>query len=342
MNKTTKLISISLFLASAWSSTSAVAAYTATALASVTARGALVVGGEDSVVDGVSDFDRRTVQTGVAMASIATGINAQLGSATAGGAGSGWAQVAPGGIHLSASGIGSASFLAPADRFSNVIGRGMGSATGSFSDALTISAPSLAIGAPVMLSFSVAVSGSLGGQGQFASGVSGYGVSSSVSWSVLLGDGGDGASEELHITNDDVARSGGLQAVQTIVVTVPNGIASTLTLRAAAGASTQGGIVCGACGFSSLYAEGSAFADFSQTFGWNGIQGVTDGSGRSLDLSELQVLSSSGFDYRQAYVSAVPEPSVAALLAAGLSLLAVWARRRAVGLSDGGGGISRS
>jgi hypothetical protein len=302
-----------------------VAAYTATAGVDVTARGEALVGDKDPVILGIGDSDHRSVHTGSASANAGTGIHAQQDSADAGGGSSGWAQVGAGGIHLLASAGGSASFLGNSG-FARIIGRSMASATGSFSDGLTFRASGLAIGAPLVLTFSIGVDGTLEGIGQFPAGVAGFATITDMRWNVALGSLSDGRSEWAQTLNGTTTRSAPATGVWTFVATVGNGVATTLTMQASAGASAQGGINCFGCGLQTLYAEGQSSADFSHTFAWNGIQGATDAAGQALDLASLQVVSSSGFDYLGSNVSAVPELSSLALLAVGL--LALWVHRR--------------
>ena len=67
--------------------------------------------------------------------------------------------------------------------------------------------------------------------------------------------------------------------------------------------------------------------DFGHTLAWGGAT-VTDEWGNP--LSGVTIGSQSGFDYSRAYAAAVPEPSAAATLAAGLAVLAglAWRRRQ--------------
>lgn len=304
------------------------AAYTATADVNATALGRVLVGDRDQVVQGSSDLDHDSVQTGSANASAGTGVHAQQDSADAGGGSSAWAQVAAGAIHLQAGAIGSALFLTPGDSFGRILGRSNAFAGGSFSDGVTFSVAGLAQGTPLVLTFSVDVTGSLASIGNFAAGVSGYSTITDMRWHVGLGDLSDGRSESVQDANGDIIRNAPATGVWTFVSTVGNGVATVLTMDASIGAAAQGGINCGACGLSTLYAEGQSDADFSHTFAWNGIQGVTDAFGHTLDLAELQVTSSSGFDYLGNSAAPVPEASTSLLLAVGLLALLLHRRQR--------------
>lgn len=68
-------------------------------------------------------------------------------------------------------------------------------------------------------------------------------------------------------------------------------------------------------------------ADMGHTLAWAGVTELRDASGAQVgDFSLLS--ASSGFDYRNAYVSAVPDAPQVALLAAGLALIGLVRRRR--------------
>ena len=71
----------------------------------------------------------------------------------------------------------------------------------------------------------------------------------------------------------------------------------------------------------------SGLSDLGNTIAWGGISGVVDPSGAN--VANFSAMSAtSGFNYREAYVSPVPEVSPAPLMLAGLAALAWWTRRR--------------
>lgn len=76
--------------------------------------------------------------------------------------------------------------------------------------------------------------------------------------------------------------------------------------------------------WTSSVSQGSAYADHSLR--WGGIVGVFDDAGVAVSGYGLE--SVSGFDYRNAYTPAVPEPATSALWAVGLAAAAAAARRR--------------
>jgi hypothetical protein len=79
------------------------------------------------------------------------------------------------------------------------------------------------------------------------------------------------------------------------------------------------------------YAQASGIASASATFSslnsvdWGGILSVTDDQGNA--ITDFTATSASGFDYTNA-ITPVPEPSVLAMLMAGLGVVGMCARRR--------------
>lgn len=74
-------------------------------------------------------------------------------------------------------------------------------------------------------------------------------------------------------------------------------------------------------------ASSDAATDFGNTIAWGGITELRDPSGQWVSNFSA-ISSSSGYDYRNAYVSAVPEVPSLALMAAGLAMMGLRLRRR--------------
>jgi len=72
--------------------------------------------------------------------------------------------------------------------------------------------------------------------------------------------------------------------------------------------------------------EAGVNGNLSDTVAWGGITAVRRLDGTALALSDLSTVSSSGFDYTEAFVSSVPEPSVGVLMAIGVLCCARFAR----------------
>lgn len=146
---------------------------------------------------------------------------------------------------------------------------------------------------------------------------------------VLRGDTG-ATLAELRANEDCDARTntgsgpfcttGGLPGLQTISFTMVNGGAPVqLDMRGWASAGT------------SIYepkqlSSADSVADLGHTIAWGGISALRDAGGALVD-NYSAVSASSGYDYRLAYVSAVPEAPGSLLLLAGLAMLGVGWRR---------------
>jgi hypothetical protein len=96
-----------------------------------------------------------------------------------------------------------------------------------------------------------------------------------------------------------------------LLFTVANGETTDLALvghvRSRSSAGANGEALAGA----------DAWADLGHTIGWGGISSVLDDAGNPIG-TYTALSATSGFDYRNAYVSAVPEPRIAVLLFTGI------------------------
>ena len=246
------------------------------------------------------------------------------------GLGIAWAEVGLGGVHVYAQ----AQSVASGPDLLRVTGSGQ--ASGFMSDYFALSVPGAASGAVFTVTAQVRVDGSAFAQtlpgwtatyqpvGELAA------FSHWESWvRVLRGDNGSMLAE-LRAREDCDARTnqgsgpfcqtGGTPGLQTLSFTMSNGGTPVqLDMRGWASAGT------------SVYqpttlVSADSVADMGHTIAWGGITALRDAGGALVgDFSAVS--ATSGFDYRNAYVSAVPEAPASLLLLAGLAMLGTGWRR---------------
>jgi hypothetical protein len=107
----------------------------------------------------------------------------------------------------------------------------------------------------------------------------------------------------------------------TLSFQIPTGTNLVLEMSASGG-SFAGSLLQGPGSVSS-----GSLVDMGNTLAWGGMPQVWDAIGAPVATYSMVGLGS-GFDFRNAYVSAVPEPSAALLLAGGLAGLVGLAHRR--------------
>ncbi len=243
-----------------------------------------------------------------------------------------WSQVGLGGVHVYAQ----AQSVASGPDLLRVTGRS--EASGFMSDFFTLNVPGAASGTSFTVTAQVHVDGSAWAEtvpgwtaayqpaGQLAA------FSRWESWvRVLRGDTG-GTLAELRANEDCDARTnvgsgpfcrtGGTPGLQVISFTmVNNGSPVQLDMRGWASAGT------------SVYqpttlVSADSVADMGHTIAWGGIAELHDAGGQ-LVTDFAAVSASSGFDYRNAYISTVPEAPASLLLLAGLAMLGTGWRRSA-------------
>lgn len=246
------------------------------------------------------------------------------------GLGKSWSQVDAGGVHVYAlsQAVGEPSM----ERVT-----GSASASGFMSDHFGLSVPGYASGTVFTVNAQVRIDGTAmavtmpGWSGSYQN-IDVAAFSRWESW-VRLIDGNGPLLAELRAREDCDARlrshvapqcvvdgQSGVQAVSFQMVN--NGGLVQLDMRGWASAGT------------SLYqpeqhSVADSWSDMSQTIAWAGITELLDANGQV--VTDFNAFSAtSGFDYRNAYVSAVPEPSSSLLLLGGMALLGGWFRRRSV------------
>ena len=246
------------------------------------------------------------------------------------GLGIAWSQVGLGGVHVFAQ----AQSVASGAQLLRVTAQG--GASGFMSDFFTLNVPGAASGASFTITAQVNVAGSA-----FAETLPGWtaayqrsgqlgAISHWATWMrVMQGDTGQKLAE-LRAGQDCVARTNvgsapfcqesGQPGLQTITFQMQNnGLAVQLDMRGWASATTS-------VFEPQTHVTADSFADLGHSITWGGITALRDASGQRVD-NFAAVSGTSGFDYRHAYVSAVPEVPGSLMLLAGLAMLGAGWRR---------------
>jgi len=237
----------------------------------------------------------------------------------------GSARVETAGIHLVATSSSGAT-VGPVLTYSS------GYAAGSFADDFVLLSSQAPAGSVVGLTVLFHLSGGIS-TASGATAAEGLGAGGTASWSgrFSLSGNDDAARWEGYGSESrglgDATGSGNATPGDYLLkldVRVGERLYLEMSGRIDAGSGSQ--ILAGASGSS----WGSAQAQFGNTFAWGGIVSVTDANHQALtDFSAIS--TATGFDYRQAYVSSVPEPQAAALWVLGLLAIAAATRRRRPG-----------
>jgi hypothetical protein len=192
----------------------------------------------------------------------------------------------------------------------------------SFSDTLVITAPGLAAGTAALLTYRVSVSGDLGIEGS-NSWNGGWNASSYWSFTATLGSSSTFRSLLNDWTPGSAPRLLGDGRFGDLDITVPVTLGTSLPF--ALGGNASASVSLGSTPYEPSSGQFAAFSSLGNTIGWGGIVLLTTAEGTP--ISSYSASGDSGFDYRQAYVSAVPEPAPSVLLASGLlALLALRPR----------------
>lgn len=265
-------------------------------------------------------------------------------SASGQGSSSAAAAVALGGIHLLATSDASITSTKGGGMSASGGSSAWGSLTDTFVMQASCSSPSLcSAGTHGTMTFSIGVNGSATGSGTYTtstpSGGNG-GWSGSASWD------NSGSVNAGWVPGASVATSTSWLRGESFA-TSQSGIVNSTTTGAGLGSESftlefifgqaitfnmLGHVYSTANATYDYYASqggssatSSFAADMSHTMAWGGISELRDAQGNL--LSDFSAVSaSSGYDYRYAY--AVPEPSVSAMMGAGLLITLAWKRRQ--------------
>lgn len=229
-----------------------------------------------------------------------------------------WSSVRTAGIHLNA---WSSSTALGGDTYSY----SEAYASGDFSDQFVLNSPNAATGSSGLATVAFSVSGSLRDSfwGPDATGNNSLWGRSNAEWRagfILRDAANQGLAWEGFQRQSDLNGTSDLMgnAVPgTFLFTMPVVFGQALNLRiyGTVIANSSAHNSYGATNLSEIYATGEA--SFGNTIAWGGIVDLRDANGVAItDFSALS--ATSGFDYTNAYVSAVPIPAAAWLFGSGL------------------------
>lgn len=229
------------------------------------------------------------------------------------------ARAEPGGVHV----VSEANVrLHNPDYNLNLAVAASSTANASFSDRLTISAPGFAAGTSARLTYRVSVSGDLGIEG-LNSWNGGWNASSYWSFTASLGSSSTFRSLQNDWTAGSDERLLGDGRFGNLDITVP--VTMGVSLPFALGGTALASVSLGTTPYEPSSGQFSAVANLGNTIGWGGVVLLTTAEGAP--INSYSMFGDSGFDYRQAYVSAVPEPDPVSLFAGGLLTLLILRRR---------------
>jgi len=252
--------------------------------------------------------------------------------------------VAPGGIHMVSRSVGQfdSPGFAPTsqDAFSIFI---EGTLEASYADDVTITLAGVPQGTPFLMSALVKLDGNVGtrfsgpasgpiadayangfwGLGLAVPGGRPAGVPTTITNQFRDGSGGLVSVHQWGVQFDQFAQYG-LLGFKPVTLYGRSGVLSSLDMYL----NLQSGAAAGTGGTEAGHADAGVNLAFNHTWSWGGITAVQLLDGTPVALSDVDVQSSSGFDYRNTYVAAVPEPGTAALLAIAALATTRAARRR--------------
>lgn len=270
-------------------------------------------------------LDTTTTVLDTGAAPVSATYSGALHTATADTGAAASAQAAAGGIHLTA--VANASVHTPWD-LTNIYSRSR--ASGSFSDLFVLNAPSVAAGSLGTVTVAFVIDGSLGTTQNGPNPVpDGQGWGSSASWEAsfrlygdLAGVSWDGRRTLIQETwgtwTDGTADFG------TLLFNMPIMFGGAYTIDLFGRVEARAGAITSLPQAATM--EATAAALLGHTIGWGGIVDLRDANG--VAITDFTALSdATGFDYANAYASAVPVPAAVWLLGSGLLALTGMARR---------------
>lgn len=262
----------------------------------------------------------------------ANATNASIGG-FAGGSGAAWARTETAGVHLST--VASASVMADGFSTPNPNASGSSTALGQFRDVFQFVVPGVADNTPYTVSaqIRVDVSQMVNGLLLDTTAPSFFNATSSWQTDVTMASSSNSGwileqrrqgSCQIGPGTGAMACTGSSPGLIDVSLMLYSGSRIVIDMSAR-GQSVAGAFLQGPGG-----ASAGSSVDFGHTLGWGGVQQVRDAAGNLIDTYAMTGLGS-GFDFRQAYVSAVPEPQTIALWAAGLAFMAALSGRRRKG-----------
>lgn len=247
------------------------------------------------------------------------------------------AETALGGIHLYARAFAHASH---SDLGLQTRANAGGNGNGIFLDSFALNVPGYAPGALFTVTGRVRIEGSSSHTADsLLLDLGGYrssgGSRSYAGWESVVTLKRSGATTDLVALYDrgecakngsdtSVRCTGGAPGWRSFSFAMPN---QSWSAKVSMSAWASAGAIADIAGIGSASAD--SVIDFGRTIAWDGITELRDATG-ALIADYSATSASSGFDYRNAYVTAVPEPNAVLLLLAGLAALGwVVQRRRA-------------
>ena len=250
--------------------------------------------------------------------------------AYAGGSSTAWSGPDAGGLHLGTTALASVTsdaWLSP-----NPNASGSSVATGLFRDVFQFNVPGAAPGTAFTVAAQIRIDAGTMVDGLLLNTTTPSFFSGSTSWQTRVSMG----SSSGWLLQDE--RQGGCQwtaPTAALSCSDPSPGLANVAFVLSTGSNVVFEMSATARSFAGAYLAGpggasaGASVDMGHTLAWGGVQAVHDADGNAVDLYTMTGMGS-GFDFRQSYASAVPEPGGVALWMLGLAAVAGlrWPRAR--------------